>query len=137
MRNILVHVDYKDKAVVAEELKQIRYQPDKEAALKLARMFLEEFLELFPQAVQPLQEGLEDSLQFYELPRFNARRISSTTMQERLYREIRRRSRVVGIFPARQRALHDRLIRVILSADPFTADTERAVSYTHLRAHET
>ncbi len=100
MRNILAHVGHKDKALVAEKLKQIWYQPDKETALQLAAMFTKEFSELFPKAVETLQDGLEDSLQFYVFPRFNSRRISSTNMQERLHREIRRRSRVVGIFPS-------------------------------------
>ena len=100
MRNILAHVGHKDKAYVAEKLKQIWYQPDKAAALQLAYMFTKEFAELFPKAVGTLQEGLEDSLQFFEFPKFNFRRISSTNMQERLHKEIRRRSRVVGIFPS-------------------------------------
>jgi putative transposase len=100
MRNILAHVGHKEKAYVAEKLKQIWYQPDKAAALQLARMFTKEFAELFPKAVETLKEGLEDSLQFFAFPKFNFRRISSTNMQERLHKEIRRRSRVVGIFPS-------------------------------------
>ena len=47
-----------------------------------------------------LQNGLEDSLQFFDFPKFNAKRISSTNMQKRLHKEFRRRSRVVGIFPS-------------------------------------
>jgi len=47
-----------------------------------------------------LEEGLEDSLQFYSLDTFDARKISSTNVLERLNEEIRRRSRVVGVFPS-------------------------------------
>jgi transposase-like protein len=99
-RNILAHVGHKEKARVAEKLKQIWNQPDKKTALQLAAMFIKEFAEMFPGAVETLQNGLEDSLQFFDFPKFNAKRISSTNMQERLHKEIRRRSRVVGIFPS-------------------------------------
>jgi hypothetical protein len=47
-----------------------------------------------------LEEGSEDSLQFYSLDTFDARKISSTNVLKRLNKEIRRRSRVVGVFPS-------------------------------------
>ena len=46
-----------------------------------------------------LEEGLQDSLSFYAYPELDQRKISTTNMLERLNKEIRRRSRVVGIFP--------------------------------------
>ena len=124
MRKILAHVGHKDEAVVAEKLKQMWYQPDKEAMLQLAGMFSKKFAEFFPQAVQMLQGGLEDSLQFYEFPRFNARRISSTNMKERLHKEICRRSRVVGIFPSADSYL--RLITSYLNEYTENWSTSRA-----------
>jgi transposase-like protein len=54
----------------------------------------------FPEAVHCLEEGLEDSLGFYDFPEVDKKRISSTNGQERLNMEIRRRSRVVGVFPS-------------------------------------
>ena len=47
-----------------------------------------------------LEEGLEDSLQFYNFPEVDKRRISSTNVLERTNREIRRRSRLVQVFPS-------------------------------------
>ena len=46
--------------------------------------------------------GLEDSLSFYDFPMLDARKISSTNGLERLNREIRRRSAVVGVFPSEE-----------------------------------
>ena len=57
-----------------------------------------------------LVECLEDSVQFYAFEELDGRKISSTNTLERLNREIRRRSSVVGIFPST-----DSYIRLITS----------------------
>jgi len=49
--------------------------------------------------METVEEGLEDSLSFYAFPKLDSRKIASTNMLERLNEEIRRRTRVVGIFP--------------------------------------
>ena len=54
----------------------------------------------YPEAIKVLEAGLEDSLQFYAIERLDGRKISSTNELERLHREIRRRTAVVGVFPS-------------------------------------
>jgi transposase-like protein len=100
MRNILVKVSHRDKARLAEKLKQIWFQPDRGSAERLTQLIIEEYEGKYPEAMRCLEEGLEDSLQFYNFPEINKRRISSTDVLERTNREIRRRSRVVRIFPS-------------------------------------
>jgi transposase-like protein len=99
IRNILAKVPHKEKSRFAERVKQIWLQPDKRSAKRMAALFGEEYEKRFPEAIHCLEEGLEDSLQYYHFPEIDKKRISSTNVVERIVREIRRRSRVIGVFP--------------------------------------
>ena len=102
MRNIMARVPHRDKSHFAERLKQIWLQPDKRSALSVAERMIHDYGIRFPEAIKCLEDGLEDSLQFYEFPQIDKRRISSTNVVERIIREIRRRSRVIGVFPNKE-----------------------------------
>ena len=100
MRNILAHVPQKEKKAFAAQLKEIWLAPTIELARQRANELISQYDKRFPRAIDILQEGLEDSLAFYTFPSLDARKISSSNMLERLNEEIRRRTRVVGIFPS-------------------------------------
>jgi len=62
----------------------------------------------FPDAVALLENAAEDVLAHMHFPREHRRRLHSTNPLERLHKEIKRRTRVVGIFPTR-----DSLMRMV------------------------
>jgi transposase-like protein len=70
---------------------------------KTARALGEEFVELygsrFPKAVSVFEAGVSDALVYLGYPGSHHGRIRTTNMLERLFREVKRRTRVVGVFP--------------------------------------
>jgi putative transposase len=62
-------------------------------------MLVAKYIKQFPKAIQTLDAGLEDSLAYYSFPALDARKIASTNTLECLNKEIRWRTKVVGIFP--------------------------------------
>ncbi|BCD62897.1 putative transposase [Nitratiruptor sp. YY08-26] len=71
MRSILAHVPHKAKEKFAAKLKTIWLQENKKDALAIAQIIIEEFGKKFPEAIETLQNGLEDSLQFYHFPQID------------------------------------------------------------------
>ena len=69
MRNVLAKVRAKHKEMVAARIKHIWLQPDASTARDYAKQVMEELETQFPEAVEILDTGLEDSLQFYEFPK--------------------------------------------------------------------
>ena len=74
MRNILAHVPAKEKERFASRLKQVWPQPDSKSARAYADHLIEEFADHFPKAVETLENGLEDSIQYYEFPEIDTER---------------------------------------------------------------
>jgi putative transposase len=99
MRNLLSTVPRSAQDAVAAIVRTIFAQPDHASAMtqlhEVARMLSPKF----PQATELLQDAAEDVLAHLHFPREHRRRLHSTNPLERLHKEIKRRTRVVGIFP--------------------------------------
>lgn len=113
MRNVLSHTGAKHKKEMGEGLKRIFNSDNAKDARQRFDEFAEQMEGKAPKAIDCLERGLEDSLAVMALPNKYWKRLKSTNMQERLIQEIRRRERVIRIFPNKDSAL--RLMGALLA----------------------
>jgi transposase-like protein len=99
VRNVLAHIPKGDKAMMAAAVRTIFAQPDREAAGQQLRHVAETISTRWPQASKLLLRAEEDVLAFMAFPRVHWIRIYSTNILERLNKEVKRRTKVVEIFP--------------------------------------
>jgi putative transposase len=98
-RNVLSHVPASSMAEVAEDLSAIFKVSREKTARTLAEEFVELYGKSYPKAVAVFEAGIEDALTYLRYPGSHHARLRSTNMLERLFKEVKRRTRVVGIFP--------------------------------------
>ena len=99
MRDILTRVAHREKDAFAKQLKEIWLATSVILEGNELKSWRKPMQSAFPKPFKRWTMGLEDSLSFYAFPTLDARRVASTNMLEQLNREIRLRTRVVGIFP--------------------------------------
>jgi putative transposase len=98
-RNVLAHVPASEMSEVAEDLKAIFKVRREKTARELAKGFVELYGSRFPKAVSVFEAGIDDALSYLTFPGNHHARLRTTNMLERLFREVKRRTRVVGVFP--------------------------------------
>ena len=84
---------------IAAIVRTVFAQPDHGSALTQLRKVADGLRGRFPQAATVLEDAAEDVLAYRHLPLEHQRQLHSTNPLERLNKEIKRRSNVVGIFP--------------------------------------
>ena len=105
-RNVFTVVPSKHMRAVADMLKAIHACEDREAALDKAKAVIEKLTGLrLKEAAQRIEDGIAETLTYYNFPASHWRRIRTNNPLERIMREIRRRTRVVGAFPDGKSAL--------------------------------
>jgi putative transposase len=107
-RNLLVKVPKSAQPWVATMLRTVFDQPDPDAVRAQFDRVVAAIGAKFPDAAEHLADAREDLLAFTAFPREVWKQIRSNNPQERLNKEIRRRTDVVGIFPNR-----DAIIRLV------------------------
>ena len=105
LRNARGKVARKHQAALTADLKAIYAAPDREWALSLAREVVERWSASHPAVAEWLEVGIEATLACFAFPEPHRRRIRSTNGLERFNQELRRRTRVVRIFPNREACL--------------------------------
>jgi len=107
-RNILAKVNPKNRDWAADALKAIFSMESRDKALEKAESVAKDMeARKLREAAKCLREGIGETTTYLldDYPREHRRRIRTNNMIERLNREIRRRTRVVGSFPDGRSAL--------------------------------
>jgi transposase-like protein len=99
MRSLLTHVHKSMQAMVLAAVKTIFVQTNQAEARRQLEEVSRTLGPRCPKAAELLQSMAEDVLSYMSFPPEHWRQLHSTNPLERLNREVRRRTRVVGIFP--------------------------------------
>jgi transposase-like protein len=113
MRNLLCRVPKSAQGLVATLVRTVFAQPDAAATHAQHARIVEQLQDRFPAAAELLADAAADLLAFTAFPKEHWRQVWSNNPQERLNKELRRRTDVVGIFPNRAAVL--RLIGAVLA----------------------
>ncbi len=115
-RNVLDKVKRTDQAKVKKDLNRISHAKNRQAATKAYWSFCQKYRKSYPEAVKSLESEIDDLLSFYQvklsanerqgldaLGRHKAqmslwRKIRTTNLIERAFREVKRRTRPMGVF---------------------------------------
>ena len=113
MRNLLTRVPKSAQSFVATMVRTIFAQPDASTVHEQHTRIVEQLEARFPDAALLLAEAGPDLLAFTSFPKEHWRQLWSNNPLERLNKEIRRRTDVVGIFPNRPAVI--RLVGAVLA----------------------
>jgi putative transposase len=108
MRNLLTKVPKSAAGLVATLVRMIFAQPDADLTRAQHARVVEQLTARWPAAAELLETAQADLLAFTHFPKEHWRQIWSNNPQERLNRELKRRTDVVGIFPNR-----DAIVRLV------------------------
>jgi putative transposase len=98
-RNVLTAVPKGAQDFVMAAVKAVFQQPDRASAKEAMGRAIELVQERYPHVAEMLSQAEDDVLAFMSFPKAHWRQIHSTNPLERINKEIRRRTNVVGIFP--------------------------------------
>ena len=105
-RNVFSVVPKSKVKIVAKMLKAIHAQESKKASREKAKAVVAELHAMkLREAAKKVEDGIEETLTYCDFPSEHWTRIRTNNVIERLNREIRRRTRVVGAFPDGDSAL--------------------------------
>jgi putative transposase len=113
MRNLLCKVPRSAQAAVATMVRSVFEQPSPEEVWAQHERICEQLRARFQQAAELLEDASHDVLAFTAFPQDHWRLIWSNNPLERLNKELRRRTDVIGIFPNRASII--RLVGAILA----------------------
>lgn len=99
LRNLLIMVPRKERRALARALKDLLAAPDQTQARARLETLITLYEKRYPKIADKLEAEAEQTLTCFNFPESHRRRIRTTNALERLHEELRRRTRVVRIFP--------------------------------------
>ena len=98
-KNILSHAPSKFQKAIHAELTEMYNCKTIEDARKKRDSIIDEYADIAPKAMECLDNGFEDAMSVMALPECFRRYLRTSNHLERLNRELKRRSKVIGVFP--------------------------------------
>jgi putative transposase len=131
MRNVLGAAARHARKALADKLKLIFIAADENTAHKLANGIIAELESKAGKAMETLQNGLDSALNALNFPKRYHKRLRTINLAERVNEEIRRRQRVIRIFPNDEAA--ERLICAL--SNEFYEDWQESIRYLNMAEH--
>ena len=112
VRNVLDKVKKADWPAVKRALSTISHAPHHRKAVEAFWQFAQRYRSSYPNAVACVERDLDDLLVFFRCPQAHWDRLRTTNAIERSFREVRRRTRPIGVFTNSQSL--DRIVYAVI-----------------------
>jgi putative transposase len=99
MRNVVVKLKHAYKKPCADEARRIWAAPNRKEAIRRFKEWEHKWYPLAENAVRCLRKDLYACLRYYDLPQDKWKKVRTTNVLERAFREVRRRTRPMNFYP--------------------------------------
>jgi len=97
---------------ISQAMREIFGSPDRETARAMVKRHVKKFATSAPKFARWLEDNIEEGLTVYNYPPEHRKKLRTSNGMERLNKEIKKRTRIVGVFPSIESAL--RLVTGVL-----------------------
>jgi transposase-like protein len=132
LRNILPLATKGERKALHSRLRAVFDSDDMEMAISRVRETVAFYAESRPKVAEKIEEGIEDCLACFHFPPAHRKKIRTTNALERLNEEIRRRTRVVRIFPGEASALRLITALAVEQSEEWETSNKRYVDWDKL-----
>ncbi len=113
LRNVANKLKKCNEKACLDGAKLIYLAPKRTEAAKRFRAWRKKWIEMEPKAVACLEADIEELLEFFNVPECFQRRVRTTNPIERVFREVRRRTRTISCFTNRRSV--DRMLYAVFA----------------------